>query len=73
MVHGLARRPIESGAVPVSAEYDAIHIAVAAVHGMEILLTWNCAHIASAAARGRIEEVCRNGGYVRSCPRRKAS
>ena len=30
---------------------DALHIAVATVHGMEYLLTWNCAHIANATLR----------------------
>lgn len=63
-VDELARRLIESGAVPPNAEYDAIHVAVAAVQGMDVLLTWNLAHIANAAARGKIEEVCRAGGYV---------
>jgi hypothetical protein len=24
------------------------HIAIAAVHGMDFLVTWNCAHIANA-------------------------
>jgi hypothetical protein len=26
---------------------------------MDYLLTWNCAHIANAAVRGRIEQACR--------------
>jgi hypothetical protein len=33
-------------------------IAVAAVNGMDYLLTWNCAHIANAAMRARIEHAC---------------
>jgi hypothetical protein len=35
---------------------------VAAVNGMDFLLTWNCTHIANAATRGRIEQACRAAG-----------
>jgi hypothetical protein len=45
------------------AEVDALHIAVATVHGVDYLLTWNCTHIANAALRPRIEAVCRSAGY----------
>lgn len=50
--------------VPLSqkAEIDALHIAVAAVHGIEYLLTWNCKHIANATLRYPIERVCRSFG-----------
>jgi hypothetical protein len=41
-----------------------LHIAVAAVHGMDYLLTWNCTHIANAALRGPMEDACRANGYV---------
>ena len=44
------------------AEVDALHIAVATVHGMDFLMTWNCTHIANAALRPQIETVCRNYG-----------
>lgn len=42
--------------------YDVFHIATAAVHGVEYLLTWNCTHIANAAFRGRIEAACLAAG-----------
>jgi hypothetical protein len=29
---------------------------------MDYLLTWNCAHIANAAVRGKIERACRDVG-----------
>jgi hypothetical protein len=48
---------------PSRAAADALHIAVAAVHGVEFLLTWNCRHIANAVIRLRVEFVCRNAGY----------
>ncbi len=42
---------------------DALHIAIAAVNGMDYLLTWNCTHIANAATRHKIEAICRKSGY----------
>ena len=32
-------------------------------HGVDFLLTWNVAHIANAALRRRVEDVCRGHGY----------
>ena len=60
---GLARALIAPGPLPSNAVVDALHIALAAVHGMHYLLTWNCTHIANAAIRSDIEDVCRAQGY----------
>ena len=49
--------------LPPRAKTDALHIASAAVHGMNYLVTWNCAHIANATLRPRIEAICRDAGY----------
>jgi len=49
--------------LPVKAAADALHIAIAAVHGVAFLLTWNCTHIANATLRPRIESICRQLGY----------
>lgn len=54
---------IADGAMPVHAEVDAFHVAVAAVHGIDYLLTWNCKHIANAVMRPKVEAVCRIHGY----------
>ena len=51
------------GGMPAKAYVDAMHVGVATAHGLDYLLTWNCAHIARAAMRGRIEEICRNAGF----------
>jgi predicted nucleic acid-binding protein len=59
----LAAKLVQSGAVPLKAAEDALHIAVAAVHGVDYLLTWNCKHIANATMRQAIEGVCREAGY----------
>lgn len=47
--------------LPPKAQADALHIAIAAVHGINYLLTWNCTHIANATLRSHIERVCRIG------------
>ena len=60
----LATMLITRQALPAQAAQDALHVAVACVHGMEYLLTWNCAHLANARLRSRIEHICRDAGYV---------
>jgi hypothetical protein len=59
----LGKRLVAEIPLPAKARADALHIAVATVHGMNYLLTWNCAHIANAALRPRIESICRAMGY----------
>ena len=59
----LTRRLLELGAFPREAAADAAHVGVAAMNRVDYLLTWNLRHIASAAARARIERACRNVGY----------
>src|SRR5436190_21694836 len=49
--------------LPCKAAADAAHIAVAAYHRIDFLLTWNLAHIANAERRPRIEAVCRASRY----------
>jgi len=44
----LARALVSKGPLPEKAAVDALHIALATVHGMDYLLTWNCKHIANA-------------------------
>jgi hypothetical protein len=61
-VSSLANRLIKAGAIPATAQADAIHIAIAANSGMDFLLTWNFKHLANAAMRMHIEDVCREAG-----------
>jgi len=44
-VRELAEKLIAAGLVPPSVRADAAHIAYAAVHGMDYLVTWNQKHI----------------------------
>ena len=59
----LTERILRASLVPSKARADAAHIAIAAVHGMDYLLTWNCRHIANAVTRKRIDQLLRGAGY----------
>ena len=50
--------------IPASEPRDALHIAIAAVNGIQYLVTLNFTHIANAETRATIEEICRDCGYV---------
>ena len=50
--------------IPHKAATDAAHIAIAAVHGMDFLVTWNSVHIANAAKA--LVAVCRR--HALECP-----
>ena len=59
----LAGELLSGGGLPQQARVDAFHVAVATVHGMDYLLSWNCKHIANATLRCRIEAICRLAGF----------
>lgn len=59
----LGQRLVELVPLPARAGVDALHVATAACHGIEFLLTWNSRHIANAALRPRVEKTCREAGY----------
>jgi predicted nucleic acid-binding protein len=61
--HDLAARLISGHAVPGTELRDAVHISIAAVHGIEYLVTWNFKHIANPATRSSIERICEREGY----------
>ena len=65
-VRDLARTLVTQGALPPKSEADALHIAVAAVHRMDLLLTWNCRHIDNPSTKPMVRSVCLSAGY--SCP-----
>jgi len=59
----LAVRLIERVPLPSQASVDATHVAVAACHHVDFVMTWNVAHIANAVLRRRVEAVCRTVGF----------
>ena len=54
---------LDRSAVPITEPKDAAHIAFAAAHGVEYLVTWNFRHIANPSMRRKIEEVLLSSGY----------
>ncbi len=62
-VEDLTEAIIDSGAIPPKAVRDAGHIAVATIHRMNYLLTWNCKHIANSHILKRIQKICATFGF----------
>lgn len=51
---GLARAILAEQLLPPAAMSDAIHAVVASQHRVDILLTWNCRHLANPHLLGRL-------------------
>ncbi len=64
LIDELAAELIGKHAVPATEPRDALHIAVAAVNGIEYLVSWNFKHIVNPNTRARIERVCEGCGYA---------
>jgi len=64
--HDLAARILAAKAVPEEFPEDAVHIATAAVNGIDILLTWNFSHINNPFKKMLIRQAIENASYV--CP-----
>ena len=60
----LAVALLQRRALPPRSGTDALHIALATVHGMDFLMTWNCRHIANAEAQQAIASTCLLHGYA---------
>jgi predicted nucleic acid-binding protein len=48
---------IERLGLPPKALRDAMHLAIASAHGMDFLVTWNCAHIANGEIISKLMKV----------------
>jgi hypothetical protein len=59
----LTQAIMAGGILPPHAVRDAAHVAVAAVHAIDYLLTWNCKHLANAQIARRIAVVCEKLGH----------
>jgi predicted nucleic acid-binding protein len=62
----LASKIIEGHGIPRENPEDALHIAVAAVNGMDVVLTWNFAHLNNPFTRSIVRQIVENSGY--QCP-----
>lgn len=59
----VAKAIVASGVLPREAARDSVHIAVASVHDIDILLTWNCRHIANAAIIKELRDIVTTCGF----------
>ena len=62
----LAEKLLEGHALPSGESMDALHIAVAAVTGMDVVLSWNCKHIANPHTLPKTRAILMKAGYP--CP-----
>ncbi|HEX5720573.1 MAG TPA: type II toxin-antitoxin system VapC family toxin [Thermoanaerobaculia bacterium] len=59
----LAGSIVRAHLLPAKAFPDALHIALASVHAVEYLLTWNCSHIANAELLPRVTDLVEEAGF----------
>ena len=62
----LAARLVSGKAIPEEHPEDGLHVAIAAVNGIEVVLTWNFSHINNPFTRMMLRQVVESHGY--RCP-----
>jgi len=62
----LANKLLEGKALPEDEKTDAFHIAVAAVSGVDYLLSWNCRHLANPQTYPKTKKIVESFGLT--CP-----
>jgi hypothetical protein len=62
----LAEKIITNRGIPAKYPEDALHIAVAAVNGIEVVVTWNFAHLSNPFTRLAVRRIVEDQGYI--CP-----
>ncbi len=65
-VGDIAKELLSRKIIPTKAADDAIHIAVASVHSIDYILTWNCRHLANPKIWWRVNDVVSNYGFLPS-------
>jgi predicted nucleic acid-binding protein len=63
-VRGLAHLLIREKVMPAPLAGDALHVAIATVHGMEYMLTWNVRHLANIRILAHLRIICRRAGFL---------
>lgn len=56
--------PPRSETIPASARIDALHVACATYHDIDVLRTWNCTHIANPERLPVMRGLCAARGYT---------
>ena len=59
----VARALITNRLIPSRFPEDALHIAIAATHGMDYILTWNFKHLNNVQVKGQIADFVGQCGY----------
>jgi hypothetical protein len=62
----LAQEILDGHGVPAENPEDALHVAIAAIGGMDFIVTWNFAHINNPFTKMMIRQTVANAGYA--CP-----
>ena len=62
----LAEKIVTGRGVPQEFPEDALHIAIAAVNGIDVVVTWNFAHLSNPFTRMTARGIVQHEGYV--CP-----
>lgn len=60
----LTKSILASRVLPIEADRDAAHIALATIHEMDMLLTWNCRHIANATIQKPLRKLVEAPGFT---------
>jgi predicted nucleic acid-binding protein len=62
----LAEKILTNKGIPREYPEDALHIAIAAVNGMEVIVTWNFSHLNNPFTRKKVRKIVEAEGYI--CP-----
>ena len=62
----LAEKIIAGKGIPEQYPEDALHVAVAATNGIDLVITWNFAHLNNPFTRMMVRQIVEDEGY--SCP-----
>ena len=61
-VRDIARIYVDRLLMPQDADGEALHLAITSFYGLDVLLTWNCNHLANPNKFGHIETINRELG-----------
>lgn len=61
--NNLVQKLLDTETIPRNSEPDDQHIAIATVHNVDYLVSWNYKHIVNENKREEINNVCRNVGF----------
>ena len=62
-IDAIADELLAARLLPERARSDAMHVAIATVHAVDYLLTWNCKHIANADVLPKVYRLLTDMGY----------